>query len=401
MPMRHHVVVAAMAARAAALATTVWMVPVVPIKYMRSKLLMFAGIAIVAGMVGIGLFFYTSRDPKYPFAEKSLGADFESLALEASQAASRSDDPNKVIGAKATEAYGRFMSLDPEQKLEAVRVVGQLYKDNPNSPEVQARAINMLTQMVVTSDSEEIFNAVYGSEPFAQYRKEGDYLGSIAALSQASYDIYPTGLGIVFTLIDEAGKLVNKDKKYALTEAEKQTYAKTIADSMQTLQQAHETDLRSVADSPRAALTKFVHYFWSAYLYAAAARGNKQYEQNAKQFFEQLFAFYDSEKGQNGKPIPALEIRVPAHHMTYALFLIRMGGEENIAKAKEHIAKAISIIEANPAYHEHGYIQKLRNAANESFVAVNEEVETRSMQRAADVYPPFKEFAKKYGLVLK
>ncbi len=321
----------------------------------------------------------------------------EARAVEAS-----ADTPEELIGAQGTEAYAKFMSLDPADKLEAVRILEELYVSNQNSPVVRARAINMLTQMMVTSNSKAIFNAVFKSDSFNRYLHEGDALASISDLSKASYALQPTELGVAYALMEHWGKLTNYDKLYKLTDAEKKEHARLIAEAMPLLDAAHASDVQEVGESERASLTNLMYYYWAGYMYGAAARGDAQYEDEAKLYFEKLFEYYPTQVGADGKPFAALELRMPGYHFAYAMFLIRMGGDENIANGKTHLQSAMDIVNANPSYHEHGFVEKIRRVANASFDGLDESsVKSRSFQKAADVYPPFRDFARTYGLILK
>lgn len=332
-------------------------------------------------------------------SQMNIAGNYDELLVSAREMAEVARSQEEYNDAKAAESYGLYMSGVTDSQLQAARLAKQRYIENPGHPIEQAHAINQLLAYMMSSKKTSIIEEVFAGEPFQDLYKKDDLPGSISRLAEKSLSLEPSVDAAAYALLQYWGPLINWDKKYTWETGEaRPNVLRIVYSGMKRLDAAYQSGARS--DDPEAQLVApFHYYYWKGYLYGIAARYNDTWMDESVENYELMFKYFSETKGADGKPVPSLEILVPRYHISYALMLITVGGEAKYDDARMHIEEAMQMLAANPKLHERGYVAYLKGLGKgESSTATSG---LKSLAKISKVHPPFKEFLKQYGVVLK
>lgn len=323
--------------------------------------------------------------------------DIATLADEADAMLQSASSQSVRDAAQGLSAYATFLNPDDQKRLAAVQIARERYlaaKENNQ----RAQAIDQLIQFVVAARTHEMYEAVFAQPPFLVHRKEGDYAGSIASLAKESYNSRPSVISAAYQLLPNLAALTNWDREYELTEAERARHVRIIEAGLPLLDIGLEKDMALVGETPGSAAVTYTHHRWVSHIYGRLALEDAAYVSKAHERYEAALAFYESTKRADGTYPPILLSRFHEVRVSYAAFLIALGGENNLAKAQSLLTSVAQIIERNPQAHEGGYLSFLRSVAAGN--TVTRDADLALLQSLADAHPPFGAFIRKYGVVL-
>lgn len=360
-------------------------------------------VSLVVTWAFIEVVFLGARVPAHWFgaapttlAELSIGGNYDAIVADSQQAAQEAETAAEHRIAKQAEAYGRFMQGSVTDRVEAVRIARDQYVSAQTDAQ-RAKAINQILEMVTTSKSTDVFNEVFGNEPFSKYYSEKVYSRAVAGLAQESYAYQPSVIARAFTLIPHSDPLVSA-KAGSLNKEKAAEHVQAIRMGLADMEQAYAAELLGPLSDVQRVTLPLTYWYWHSYFASAAARVDTSFSPRAEQAYRELFAYYDATRDSSGNPLPILEVRMPDYHMFYVRFLLDVQGNSSRDEAAQHVRAVIDMVSADPALHEPGYIAKLRGLASGN--ATGQVTGMRLLRQAADVYPPFKDFVRGYGVEL-
>jgi hypothetical protein len=131
-------------------------------------------------------------------------------------------------------------------------------------------------------------------------------------------------------------------------------------------------------------------------MYEAVSTVDSSYQAKAIEEYQNLFKYSDSAKGTDGKILPAIEVHLWEEDLRYAVLIYRQDPVKNLNEAQAHIKAAIDRVATNPQLNELGLPIYIKNRASGLEGA-------RGMNKLillAKIYPPFRDFAQKYGVTI-
>lgn len=299
--------------------------------------------------------------------------------------------------AQGLSAYATFLNPDVQKRLTAVQLARERYLAATENNQ-RAQAIDQLIQFVVAARTHEIYEAVFAQPPFLVHRKEGDYPASIASLAKESYNSRPSVVSAAYQLLPSLAALTNWDREYELTAKDRARHVRIIVVGLPLLDVGLEKDTELVGDTPGAIAIPYTYHRWVSHIYGRLALEDASYAPKALDLYEAALAFYDGTRRADGTYPPILLTRFHEVRVSYAAFLIALGGEDNLIKAQALLTSVIQVIEQNPQAHEGGYLSFLRSVAASN--TVTHDADLALLRLLVDAHPPFGAFIRKYGVVL-
>ncbi len=316
------------------------------------------------------------------------GAFFESIQL--SEPLVLAETPAMRSAARSTLALSSFASGDEESRINAVRIVKQDFLIVRSDLD-RALAINKLLAYIMTGEDQYIYDEVFTGEPFASYRVEGDWSGSLRKLAEFSLSFYETPQALQRVAFWYAARLTNYDKKYSLSKGQKEEYIDQILALIARIDGVYPGYERTLANRSYEYLLPTQHAFWKTYLYAVVAQsGRPEYLVQSKQALDELVRISEAAVDAEGNVIPLASISVPEAEFIYAKAVFLIKKEDGYEEVRYHLGRAVSVTEANPGLQEGTFIAIMRNAA------LTPE-RHKIIPKLAALDPNFKVFLQKYG----
>lgn len=328
--------------------------------------------------------------------DQLLNGNLDSAQSLAKSAQETSADKRVQVQARGLEATALYLSGDTEERLKAVALLKQNYLDVSGTPQSKAAIINSLLGYISNSREQAIFESIFAGAPFDIFRVEGDYTGSIRKLANQSLGLYPTSYAIFQASLHDFAPLVNYDKTYSVTDAEKQKHAEAIVADIKRADALFAQERSRTGLAIREPAT---YYYWKGLLWGAVATVQSEHLADSKEAYDQLVAYYEATRDKSGATIPYIRILVPYAHSGYANALARVDAE----KYKKDIVKELDLymaeVKGNEKIHESGVIAHIKNVVKST--TATQAYTIANYKRLAAIYPEYKQFLAGYGLELK
>lgn len=286
-----------------------------------------------------------------------------------------------------------FMTGNAASRINAIRATKEHYSRATNDPYTQALQVNKLLGFYNSARENYVYDEIFAGEPFQNFLVPGDKIGSIRKLAEHSIVLSPTTAAI-FRLgqwnaeqIERAGTTVSAQ--------ERQLYADNILDVIESADKIIDSETVAIEGRPFDYTIKSRYFFWKSYLYSAVARVQPQYLEETKHNLNELVAYYNATRNENGEKYPLIATRLPYAYANYAVALKDIHGEEARAEIESALNALIALIAENPEIHKGEYLALIRRGVAAS--EIDPEQASANYRALAQMHPPFKAFLESYG----
>lgn len=323
--------------------------------------------------------------------ESADQGDFKAAQLESWDIVRSSRGGN--LTALSVYDTSSFMTGNATSRINAIRATKEHYTRAAGDPYTQALQVNKLLGFYNSARENYVYDEIFAGEPFQNFLVPGDKIGSIRKLAEHSIALSPTTAAI-FRLgqwnaeqIEKAGTSVSVE--------ERELYADNILDVIASADKIIDSETVAIEGRPFDYTIKSRYFFWKSYLYSAVARVQPQYLEDAKVNLNELVAYYDTTRNENGEKYPLIATRLPYAYANYAVALMDIHGEEARPEIEKSLNALIALIAEDPEIHKGEYLALIRRGVAAS--EIDPQQASANYRELAQMHPPFKAFLESYG----
>ncbi len=337
-------------------------------------------------------------DPTAGISDLVLNGNIDEVIARAQAIRNASSDPVVLNNARNLEAAGRYLTGDLEERLAAIDLLKQNYLDPNVAPQGKAGVINKLLGYISNSREQAVFEKIFEGQPFAGFREEDDYTGSIHNLAEQSVRLYPTSYAVFQSSLHDIAPIINYDKTYNITAPEKQKHVDALIRSLDRAERlfADEAGQGTAGLSVRSPAS---YYYWRGFLYAVISSVRPEYLPKSKEAYDSLVRYYQATKNQDGQNIAYVQILVPYAYSGYANALAWADPVKYKKEIIEQLDLYMAEVKGNEKIHEGGVIAHYKSVGKST--TATQAYSMANYKRLAKIYPKFETFLAGYGLELK
>lgn len=323
--------------------------------------------------------------------ELMSAGDYQAALEEASKLLSDSN-PSISIRAQRLANEANFLIGTKESRIAAVRGAKDLFVRLEGYPEDQALVIVSLINYLGIASDAYVYEEVFARGPFEAFLVPNSNVDSVKKLAEYSLTLKPTTTALARVGWWYADKILEVTRSYDLDEQAKRAVADEILKIIETRRNLLPQEINA---APSSYMLKTNFYFWQASLYQAVARVYPQYIKEAEESLAALRQEYESNIGQNGKPLATIAVLIPYAELYYAQALFETKGEESLPEVKEHLSALVAVVKTDPETHRGGFIALIESQASlpPRYQIFNHPTYSRFIEET----PEFKTFLESYG----
>lgn len=270
--------------------------------------------------------------------------------------------PQYETGAvKEYKKIARFNLGDDESQVRAVIDTIAAYNEFAGKPYEQMLAVNMLLGYINASFSGPVYDAIFSSDEFTQYK--GKYaIDSVKNLAQHSYTLSPSAPALLRLGQWHEDKVNNVSNAWGLSDDEKKMHAQKIVELLDSSESIALKDAANLRGRTADYMAIPRYYFWQVYLNSSISAYFPDRMKQAKEYLSKLETVSRVTKDESGKPIALIRTRMPYAYYQYALGLTRIGTESAEKEAEQIITALVGEVRNNPTLHAGAYAKVITQA---------------------------------------
>lgn len=249
-----------------------------------------------------------------------------------------------------------FWTGSLDGRLAAVRQAMDDYRAATTSPD-KAYAINRVVSYFPAVPSKKMFDEVFYSDIFSEFRVGESQRQSLAALNEHSIRLQPTMAAYTKKALDEA-ELLYKDGVVDTGRIDKITalmaQAKTLFDAEQRMTFLTFQPLSAQHYHLKTGLT---------YGLLALVTRNTEYVQLSEEEYERALLLFETYRGDRGEYSPLLAVSVPYIHLYGAIVAQDVLGEKGQSLVKEHLDGFMTELARDTKLHDSYFTSHMRGLA--------------------------------------